>query len=820
MSTIRIALLSLAVAGAALADGRAGNDSEEEQALKAAEAAFSANQYEDAAALYEKVTAIDPARPEPWVKRAVILYRKKQYNDAVQLLRTAQKTLPDDLGIKAQLGLSLYKAGAVEIAVGMMEEVVRARPEMSELQLQLGLHYVKVGDGKKAVPAMEAYFKYRPAEAAKLDAQLRPIVGSAYLLNKQYTEAEREFEAVLKLAPNDPVAHASLGLVETGKGDCNKAIAHYEKVAADAPKRPFIAADLATCYLKLGRRGEALKSAEGYAALRPKEAKAQLLLGDARFESRDLPGAQAAWAEAHRLDGRAPVDARLGRLYLAQKNYDAALGVLERAAQAAPDDLEIARGLAEAYAATRAPRDQLVAVGERLAKAGDAESLVAAGGAFFAAGDDARAAKLFDAALALDGKARRARTGLQMALTRAAQSAIGRGDLAAAEKAVTRARELDPEGVQANRNLGLVLIVAKKYAEAERPLQAAAKKVPHDVVVNRLLGRAYAGMKRRDDAIKAWEEAAQTALRTRGPALAEVYVDLGPAYVEAGKLDQAIGVLDTAVREAGQTAALAPAQRNLALALYRRGLERMKDGKLAEGALEDLSRAAATATAKGALTAKEQAALSCAASLGALAAGKSAQAEEGLARAVHDGGCTWKPPFEKVGSEFFAAYADYRDSQSASRREAAAKTFQKLVPKASASLAPLLRDLVRSSYELEGYDLYQRGEEKRAAVALRSAAKLGAGKDLRELENNLAVIDTTEGHYVAAEKKFEELGARPPESMVNLGILVDREGDARRALELYRRGAEHGAHAPRLREWIDVKERLLSSGDAPAGGAK
>ncbi|MSP63280.1 MAG: tetratricopeptide repeat protein [Myxococcales bacterium] len=812
---IVIMLISVAlVGGAAFAQGRTGNDTEEEQAFQSAESAFNANRYDEAAPLYEKVTAINPGRAEPWVKRAVILYRKKQYTDAVKLLRAAQSTLPSDLGIKAQLGLSLYRGGAPEMAVAMMEEVVAQKPEMPELQLQLALHYVKLGDGKRAVAAIEYYFKSRPAEAAREDGQLRPLAGTAYLLNKQYEQAEREFEAVLKQSPNDVVARVSLGQVFTGKGDCQKAITLYERVLAEAPKRPFIHADLATCYLKIGRRAEALRSAEAYNALRPREGRGFVLLGDARAETRDLPGALTAYEQAKKLDPRVTVDGKMGKVFLGQKNYAGAAAMLETAAKASPDDVEIQTQLAEAYAATRQPKEKLVEIADRLLKSTDAEALTAAGVALYAAAEDARAEKAFTAALKADAKARRARTGLQMALYRVAFVEIGKSNLAAAEAALTRAHDLDPDSIQGNRNLGLVLLLTKKWAEAEKVLLLAQKRVPNDLVVNRLLGRAFLGMKRQADALKVYEASAQVALRSRGPALAEIYAELGPAYVEAGRFDQAVAVLETAVKEAGQTPALAASQRNLAVACYRRGLSRLADPKQADGALEDLLKAAAIP--RPALAPKELAAVSCAAALAALQAGKPAQAKESLALATREGGCAFKPPFEKVGAEFFTAYAQYREA-SPERREEAAMTFQKLQPKATGTLAALLKALVRSSYELQGYDLYQRSDEKRASVALKAAARLGLKGEHRELDHNLAVIEVTEGRYVAAEKQFEELGTRPPEAAVNLGILVDRQGDAKRALELYKRGAERGARAPKLREWIDVKERLLGGAQ---GGAK
>ena len=58
---------------------------------------------------------------------------------------------------------------------------------------------------------------------------------------------------------------------------------------------------------------------------------------------------------------------------------------------------------------------------------------------------------------------------------------------------------------------------------------------------------------------------------------------------------------------------------------------------------------------------------------------------------------------------------------------------------------------------------------------------------------------------------FESLGGKPPESYLNLGIVNDRQGEAKKALDLFRRALERGARSPRLREWIDVKERILEA---------
>ncbi len=116
---------------------------------------------------------------------------------------------------------------------------------------------------------------------------------------------------------------------------------------------------------------------------------------------------------------------------------------------------------------------------------------------------------------------------------------------------------------------------------------------------------------------------------------------------------------------------------------------------------------------------------------------------------------------------------------------------------------------MRSAYELTAFDLYQRNDTKRAEVLLRSAVKVPAKGERRTLDHNMAVLDLQAGRLAAAERTLDGLNGRPPEALVNLGILHDRQGDGKRALDLYRSALQKGARAPKHKEWIDVKERLF-----------
>jgi tetratricopeptide (TPR) repeat protein len=501
------------------------------------------------------------------------------------------------------------------------------------------------------------------------------------------------------------------------------------------------------------------------------------------------------------------------------KNYQSAVTYLEQAvagqkASGAGKDPETLGALAEAYAAVHAPKDKLNSIGDDLASLGkDPKALATAGQVYFLAGNDERALAALNASLAIEPNNAGARAGLVKVLNRRAGVAVDKGEVGTAYNLLSEAIRLTPDDLMTNRNLGLVLLLAKKYSEAEQVLARSLKKVPNDMVVNRMMARAQLGQHKTTAAQATYEKAATMALRTRGPDLAAVYAELGPMYTDNGQLDQAVSVLETAVKEAGATPVLTVAQRNLSIAYFRRALAKLRDPKQSDAALDDM--VAAAKAPRGTLTAKESAAVSCGEAIAALKANKVQQAEDAWDGAVKVGGdnaCQFRPPYDKLGTKFFVAYTQYRDSANPQKREGAVKLFTQLVSRATGGTADWLRALLRSGYELLAYDFYQRSDEKRAGVYLASAAKVPAKGDKRELEHNLAVIDLFSGKAPQAEKVFDALGTRPCEARVNLGILRDRQGESKKALELYKQAKACGAHAPKLAEWIDVKERLFGGG--------
>jgi cellulose synthase operon protein C len=800
---------ALCGAGAtAWAQGRTGAATPGQDAFDDGMKAFNSDDYAAAEQKFKEAIAQNSSLTDAYWRLATIYYKNKQYKQAVDLLRKC----PDqaNVDVKEQLGLSLSKTASPPPpeAIKLLEDVVKARPESPAAEEKLGEYYIK-SEPQKAVEAFKAYFKSRPASAAELDPAVHMLLGTALVYAKDWDEAQKEFESLLKGKPNDLGAKLMLGTVFVGKGACSQAITLYERLLNEASKQPSIYYNLGSCYLKSNRASDAQREAELYTRAKATDAKGQVLLGDARYEQKNYAGALGAFQAAERLDQvSGPIKTRIGKTYLAQKNYAAARTVLEQAAAAQPNDLEVVGGLVEVNLAVQAPWARISAQVAKLAAATkDAHAQMTAGLAFFTAGQDEQAEDAYKNALADEPNNSGARQQLVKVYNRRAGQALEKGDNAKAESLLGEGIKLVADDLMTNRNLALTLILEKRYLDAGEVLGRVLKKVPNDMVVNRLLARAYLGQAKREQAVTAYEKAAQIALRVRGPDLAGIYAELGPLYIDTDKLDQAVTVLEQAGREGGPPTVQTAVQRNLAIAYFKRGLERMRDPKQADGALDDIQKA--VNAPKGVLTAKELAAVSCGEAFAALKANKVSEAEEAFGRAQSSGGCTLKPPYDKLGVAFFAAYANYRDSGSPAKRETAVKTFTQLSARAVSPSGDWLKALLRSAYELLAYDYYQKGDEKRAEQFLKSAQRVPSKGEKRELEHNLAVIDLAAGRMQQAEKVFDGLNGHPSESLVNLGIVRDRQGDAKKALELYKRAMERGAKAPKLRDWIDVKERLF-----------
>ena len=95
---------------------------------------------------------------------------------------------------------------------------------------QQGRTHLRKGRAAQATVALEKAKKREPDKAS-----IREALGIAYFRIQRYSEAEREFRAMLDLAPTDDYAHYALGRCLEKRGREHEANGHYKLATSLRP---------------------------------------------------------------------------------------------------------------------------------------------------------------------------------------------------------------------------------------------------------------------------------------------------------------------------------------------------------------------------------------------------------------------------------------------------------------------------------------------------------------------------------------------------------------------------------------------------------
>ena len=96
---------------------------------------------------------------------------------------------------------------------------------------QQGRTHLRKGRAAQATVALEKAKRREPDKAS-----IREALGIAYFRIQRYDEAEREFRAMLDLAPTDDYAHYALGRCLEKRGREHEANGHYKLASSLRPE--------------------------------------------------------------------------------------------------------------------------------------------------------------------------------------------------------------------------------------------------------------------------------------------------------------------------------------------------------------------------------------------------------------------------------------------------------------------------------------------------------------------------------------------------------------------------------------------------------
>ena len=452
-----------------------------------------AKDYKGAAALYEKMLAVD-AKCSPALNNAAYLYSEflDQPERAYELAQHARELLPFDSATADTLGWICLKRGSYPAAMLLLQESAAKLGELPEAMFHFGLaNYLTVNE-----PAARSAFQR--ALAAGKDFRGRDECQLCLAL-LDIDPLSADAAAVTKLEqrvadkPEDPVAQGRLALIYQRAGKPDKAIASCEAVLKTDAKN--LTATIALAKLYQGKDdGKAFNYAKAAYKLAPNDAEAAHVYGRLAYQNGDYKLANTMLQSAvQRRPGDASVQFDFARAAYASGKLLVAQAALVTAAAGTlpPAQAAEAKRMTELLALGNVPEASAAARVEEILKAepGYVPALMAQAKLKELAGDAASAAAACEKALARFPDFAPAERELAILYSRDTAKA------AAAYALAMKARDDFPGDLPLMKATGIIVFQQGDFARAVTLLKEAAAKPAADAEIFYHLGAAQARLK-------------------------------------------------------------------------------------------------------------------------------------------------------------------------------------------------------------------------------------------------------------------------------------------------------------------------------------
>lgn len=296
------------------------------------------NRLDEARATLERVVLLQPNNGLAHSYLADVYDRKGDVNNSVIHYQRVVELLPEEapparvafLKLTLIQGIRDLNNGQVAEATRAFEKVLTLDPTNRSARLNLTTAYRGLGDLVKSETLLNEMIKENPGD---LDARLR--LGALLYEEKRMDEAARELEYVStkgRGAPQGRQAAEFLGTLyasEQGKEIqariAEERIASYRAQVEKNPDNLEAWGELATLYLNLRRRAEALTALENVVRLQPNNGRALVTLGDLYDETSQYAKAIASYTKGVELasdEATKEIIRRQVVLVLAKKSFN------------------------------------------------------------------------------------------------------------------------------------------------------------------------------------------------------------------------------------------------------------------------------------------------------------------------------------------------------------------------------------------------------------------------------------------------------------------------------------------------------------------
>jgi tetratricopeptide (TPR) repeat protein len=294
-------------------------------------------------------------------KQAYLLLEQKQFAAAAKAAKELTVSHPNDpeawkIAGFAELNLKQYAEAAkdLEKAVQLQRQ---SKQEDPNTESALGQAYVLSEKYDQALPYLVAATS---RNADKPDAMLIYYRGISEYKTGKTAEAEKSFNAVVKLNPKDSLSLFYLAQIALARNDLDGAIASLNRATVSDARLTGAWTLLTSAYLRRAATSSdqakadedylnAVRAGEGLIKLRT-DAEAVTLFGQALIGSKQYARAASALERATAApDATGVTFYLLGVSHSRATNFPKAIAALETASKKSPDDVNVYRELGYAY---------------------------------------------------------------------------------------------------------------------------------------------------------------------------------------------------------------------------------------------------------------------------------------------------------------------------------------------------------------------------------------------------------------------------------------------------------------------------------------
>jgi tetratricopeptide (TPR) repeat protein len=316
-----------------------------EAKVKLAEMDLVSGKQAEAERQVEEVLKENPRSSDGLILSGRMALARRNGKDAMQAFRTVLHDQPELATVHFLLGQAYLLTGENNLAKESFEHAVALYPGQVDARRSLAALESQSGHHQQARARLDDLLKQRPDDLAALD-----MLMMVDLVTKNWAEAERTLERLRTASKDSAAAIMAEGRLRQAQGQFDKASAAYERATTFAPDDPEPLLSLVKLDVAQGHTDRAKTRLDALLATRPDHPFGHGLLGEVLALTGHPQEADTQFREASRVNPKWIMPwLDWGGLWLAKKQPDQAVQVIQAGLKVNPDSEELHMLLASAY---------------------------------------------------------------------------------------------------------------------------------------------------------------------------------------------------------------------------------------------------------------------------------------------------------------------------------------------------------------------------------------------------------------------------------------------------------------------------------------